>query len=779
MTFVTPALAIAGLAAVAIPIIIFLLWRQRRKPIEWAAMRFLLDAYRKHRRRLRLEQVILLAVRCLAVAAAGVALARPLLKSAGLLDPGGARIVYLVVDDGVAAGLQSSSGETSLDAHVARAREIVRALAPGDRVGIVTAARPARAVLSPPSTDHGAVADLLESMTASRAPTDLPGAIQATADALAAIDAQHERTFVYLLSDFRTGSAVLEERLPPALAALGDRVVLRATPPAAEAIGNVQITDVAPARRVVLAGADDGSGQIAVRLVRRGALDSAVTQVRVSGEGIATAPPRTVAWEPGQTDATVDFVVDFAATRDRETGLTVAIDGDALPADDHRHVVVALRRTIRVAIVDRRSFGFEPGLDRLGPGQWIHRALAPAENAQVDAVFVEPAAIDVADLRVADAAFLPRPDLLPDGAWSIIRAFVDGGGILFITPPPDQTVHRWTDHLRSDLGLPWQIEREVRTLDAPVALALDQPRSALLTMVAADLEELCRPVFATRMLAIDAERTQAETILAFDGGAPAMIAGGRTPSFGATNGGGTPPSGATGSTPPSAEPTAPGAEPDGSSRGLVIYLAVAPSLDWTNLPSKPLMVPLLHESLRQGISVVRSSRAALAGDRPALPLGPAAAALIAPGGDRIELEPAARPARALALDGLYRVVDAAAQDVGLVAVNVDARGADVAPQADSAVRAWLATSGAWGILATDAIAADLARGESGAPIAGILLAILLGLVLVETILARWFSHARTMAPGGAAGTGPGGLRPTMGERERRERAAIAEAGGAA
>jgi hypothetical protein len=94
------------------------------------------------------------------------------------------------------------------------------------------------------------------------------------------------------------------------------------------------------------------------------------------------------------------------------------------------------------------------------------------------------------------------------------------------------------------------------------------------------------------------------------------------------------------------------------------------------------------------------------------------------------------------------------------------------------VRAWLASSGAWGILATDAIAADLARGESGAPIAGILLAILLGLVLLETILARWFSHARTMAPGGAA-SGPGGLRPTMGERERRERAAIVEAGGAA
>ena len=62
MTFVTAGLAVAGVLGMAIPIIIFLLWRQRRTPIEWGAMRFLLEAYRKHRRRLRFEQLLLLAV---------------------------------------------------------------------------------------------------------------------------------------------------------------------------------------------------------------------------------------------------------------------------------------------------------------------------------------------------------------------------------------------------------------------------------------------------------------------------------------------------------------------------------------------------------------------------------------------------------------------------------------------------------------------------------------------------------------------------------------------
>ena len=65
MTLVTPALAIAGLCAIAIPILIHLLMRQRRRPIPFAAMRFLIEAFRKHKRRLQLEQMLLLAVRCL------------------------------------------------------------------------------------------------------------------------------------------------------------------------------------------------------------------------------------------------------------------------------------------------------------------------------------------------------------------------------------------------------------------------------------------------------------------------------------------------------------------------------------------------------------------------------------------------------------------------------------------------------------------------------------------------------------------------------------------
>ena len=62
------ALAVAAGAA-SLPIIIHLLNRKRFRVVTWAAMRFLLAAQRKNTRRMRLEQLILLAVRTLLVTA--------------------------------------------------------------------------------------------------------------------------------------------------------------------------------------------------------------------------------------------------------------------------------------------------------------------------------------------------------------------------------------------------------------------------------------------------------------------------------------------------------------------------------------------------------------------------------------------------------------------------------------------------------------------------------------------------------------------------------------
>src|SRR5688572_28266222 len=79
----------AGVAAICIPVILHLLNKRKFKIVDWAAMEFLLDADKKNRRRVRLENLLLLLLRCLAVLLIGLLLARPFIPTsltAGILS---------------------------------------------------------------------------------------------------------------------------------------------------------------------------------------------------------------------------------------------------------------------------------------------------------------------------------------------------------------------------------------------------------------------------------------------------------------------------------------------------------------------------------------------------------------------------------------------------------------------------------------------------------------------------------------------------------------------
>src|SRR5437016_2900048 len=124
MTFLHPALLIAGIACIAIPIIIHLLMHRRRKPVMWGAMRFLLEAYRRQRRRIMLEKWLLLACRCLLLGLLALAIGRPLL---GRLAPGKpGKTIYILVDNGLASGARDAGGKTALDRHKSAAKTVLK-----------------------------------------------------------------------------------------------------------------------------------------------------------------------------------------------------------------------------------------------------------------------------------------------------------------------------------------------------------------------------------------------------------------------------------------------------------------------------------------------------------------------------------------------------------------------------------------------------------------------------------------------------------------------------
>ena len=76
MLFLNPWLLLA-LAGVAVPVILHLVRRQAAKPVDWGAMRFLMDTLSERRRRMEWEDLLLMAARCLLLALAAFAVARP------------------------------------------------------------------------------------------------------------------------------------------------------------------------------------------------------------------------------------------------------------------------------------------------------------------------------------------------------------------------------------------------------------------------------------------------------------------------------------------------------------------------------------------------------------------------------------------------------------------------------------------------------------------------------------------------------------------------------
>ncbi|MDB6132799.1 MAG: hypothetical protein JWM59_1042 [Verrucomicrobiales bacterium] len=76
MSFLNFAL-LGGLAAVAIPVILHLLSRRTPKTLDWGAMLFLLESVQSRKRRIQLEEALLLATRCLLAGLLALAVARP------------------------------------------------------------------------------------------------------------------------------------------------------------------------------------------------------------------------------------------------------------------------------------------------------------------------------------------------------------------------------------------------------------------------------------------------------------------------------------------------------------------------------------------------------------------------------------------------------------------------------------------------------------------------------------------------------------------------------
>ncbi len=127
----------SGLAAagVAVPIVIHLLYRKHRRQTDWAAMELLRRALVIRSGQVKLEDYLLLLLRCLALLLIAAALLRPTLNSDSTQWLGEKRVGMVVAVD---ASYSMNHGEHSrYERAIAKAREILNNARQGDPVSLV------------------------------------------------------------------------------------------------------------------------------------------------------------------------------------------------------------------------------------------------------------------------------------------------------------------------------------------------------------------------------------------------------------------------------------------------------------------------------------------------------------------------------------------------------------------------------------------------------------------------------------------------------------------
>lgn len=792
--FANGALFAVAASAIAIPIAIHLLLRQRRKPIAWAAMRFLLEAYRKHRRILTIQQWLLLACRCLILLFLALGLGR-LLADAGRDRSTGETTLYFLIDTSIASKARPVSdgdgrpADTYFDRHITEARRLIRErLTSSDAVAVIDLSSPPSFLLEPTQTDPAAAARLLDRLRPTDARADLPAALRLIADAEAARadggpavpnnagDSAATDVEIHVLSAFHAGSADLAQPLPPALDPLAaERTVrIRTSRLAADAADNVTVVSVEPLERLLLASDAARVRQVTVELRRSGALPAETTSLSIAPSdapddadvfdapaAARVAQPTAVRWNADQTQVRVTIDAELARSNvadDDARGRTILVarsgrDG-ALAADDARAAPVVSLDAVRVGLIGPRRFGGGPSVASFTAADWLRAALRPGDDDDdtppVSIVPLSPAAVDDVGLAGLDAAVLPTPHLLSDTAWDALARFTADGGVLLLAPAAGESLHAWTDSFTDAFGLPWRFEAEPLARDDTAIDTSGGETHPLLRLIAGELAELARPVRVSRALTpdrtADAAQQDAATpdadantlfpdpdvVLRLEDGDPWLLAARPTLA-----------------TPGAA--TDAGSEPNAraSGRGLVFMLTSAVDPQWTNLPLMPLMVPLTQEIVRRGVGEAAAEPQALAGVSLPVPVG--ATDVLTP---RRQQALADRTRFVAQHAGRYLFRDPAGRTLASAIVNPDPAGSLLTPTDPDRLTAWLAGAAPQ----SDRLSVRVDPGDAERPGAddeatttdraertpfdAVFLALAAAFALLETVLAKFFSHAR-------------------------------------
>ncbi len=503
------ALLLIGVLALAIPIIIQLLTRRHQRRIRWGAMMFLARAVRKRKRKMLLEEILLLACRCLLPALAALALARPFvtpdsrvpwalvlpavllavllfgisfalwrypkwrrlsmavslllaaLSAAAIMlerklnlsrfGGGANKDVALIIDGSASMSLTGDDGKSNFDTALEEAGKYIEEAPRGTAFSIIIGG-PVPEILNPvPVSDRRMLRETLKSVKPAQGTMRAPAALTAAAVTLASGNNTVKQIIV--LGDGQTAGWDLQSggrwsTIHSVFRQLRTPpLVAWRTLPLPASIRNLAISDVRLSREVV--GTDREVGvAVTVENVGTEAVTPSGVSLRIGGATLTAGDARQL--EPGASQ-TFDFRHRFERAGAARVTAVLNADDD-MPSDNTFDLVVPVLGTLRALVVDGDSSGGP--LDRAS--SYVSLALTPRLTGSsgsngsflLDAT-VEDVSRTGSRTDFSEFAFVALCNVqrLPEAAMASLAAYVRSGGGLIFLPGAKPRPEAWNQWL--------------------------------------------------------------------------------------------------------------------------------------------------------------------------------------------------------------------------------------------------------------------------------------------------------------------------------------------
>jgi hypothetical protein len=704
-----------GALAVALPILVHLFNQRRPRPLAFGAIEFVLRSQRQKASRLRLRQILLLALRCLLIAAVAVALARPQLRPKGLqaAQASGPQAVALVLDASLSMRYRLGS-KTLFERARAEAIAALEALGPDEpaTVGICAGEGGFQGAIGAPSFDRIAARRALQAAQPTFLSSDLTACLDGAAKALGESPVAGKKIIAF--SDLAAHAIRLNAPPPMVPAPAGSKgpgikpnvVLVDAARGSALPNAAVVATAVRPAPslgprgyEVVATVANHGDAQATGLSLSLKIGQSTVTK------GFVDVPPR------GTAKKTLAAVLPAGSVVGR---VELAHDeAQGLDEDDAQDFVVHVPRDVKALLVD----GAPSSLRSRDEAFFVEAALAPARTAgritatTLDADAAANAALDGYDvILLLNVAAPPKPFV-----EKLRQAVKVRGAGLFIAlgdrVDPDAYNEAFGDLLPRPLHLiKTAAEPGTGSEDRAARFGVVDWTDPLFRIFGPAEREGVESARTFRYALLKPSGTQARTIASYDDGAPALIE-------------------------------------SRSGAGRVLLYTSSASRAWTDWPIRVSFLPVLQQAvsfLAQALEEKQPVPAQVGGERPVLPpQGLAVLQVLGPDGKPLPLKrskPDAAEATAgpLLLPGVYRPQvgpqgGSAHDDPSLAFVALqDAKESDLRRVDEAELKAQLGGAGS----AQVAASSEAAQGVHGTPLWSPLLLLGALALLGEGLLTR-------------------------------------------